>query len=92
MSVAPTVLFIKYSITSLGLCLSITPDVSVHYSAKRRGYVWGVFAVMSSSIPSSHSFLFINEASVMSPGLLSQRPNNRFTVIGERWLMKAAVK
>ena len=41
------------------------------------------------------AFVFINDASVMSPGLLSQRPNNCFTVIGgkrAKWLMKAAVK
>lgn len=52
----------------------------------RGGYGWGVLAVMSSCVPSSHSFLFINDASVMSPGLVSQRPNNCFTVIGEKGL------
>lgn len=83
MSVAPTLLSIKWSLTSLGRCLLYhPPDVSLHYSARRRGYRRHVI-ICAIRPPLS---VFINEASVTSPGLLSQRPNNRFTVIGERGL------
>lgn len=77
---------IKWNLTSLASCLSVTPDVSLHYSARRRGYGWDILAVMSSSLPSRHGSLLINEACVMSPGLLSHSPHNRFTVIGEEGL------
>lgn len=43
----------------------------------------GGVAVVSHALPSSHNFLIINEASVMSRGLLSQKSNNGLTALTE---------